>query len=435
MSAPGNGNGWSARSPLLLGATCLAVLVGGFGTWGAATHIMGAVVAHGQLEVAQNRQVVQHPDGGIVAEILVKEGATVQQGDLLIRLDDEQLRSDLAVVEGQLLEILARKARLEAEEKDAETLTFDPLLLETDNPVAEGQMRGSRQLFDARHETEEREIEQLRRQQDQLADQVDGIKAQQAAIVTQIDLIGKELEAQQSLLDRGLAQSARVLELQAQQADLQGQQGELTAAIAQAEGKSTEIEIQILRTQSQRREEASSALRDLGFNEIELSEKRRALLTRLDRLDIRAPVSGVVYGMQVFAPRSVIRPAEPILYLVPQDRPLVVASQVEPIHVDEVHVGQEVMLRFPAFNQRETPEIAGRIVQLSADAFHDEATRRSYYRADIEIEDGEAAKLPEGLELLPGMPVEAYIETGERTPLSFLVKPLSDYFTKAFRET
>jgi HlyD family secretion protein len=396
---------------------------------------MGAVVASGRIEVAQNRQVVQHPDGGVVAEIAVEEGARVEQGDLLIRLDDEQLRSDLAVVEGQLLEVLARRARLEAEETNSDTLSWAPLLLETENPVAQDLMKGSQQLFEARRETEEREIEQLRRQQDQLADQVEGIEAQQTAIASQIDLIGQELQSQQSLLDRGLAQSARVIELQAQQADLLGQKGELLAAVAQAEGKSTEIEIQILRTQSQRREEASSALRDLGFNEIELSEQRRSLLVKLDRLDIRAPVSGVVYGMQVFAPRSVVRPAEPILYLVPQDRPLVISSQVEPIHVDEVHVGQEVMLRFPSFNQRETPEIVGRITQVSADAFTDEQSRRSYYRADIEIEEGEAAKLPEGLELLPGMPVEAYIETGQRTPMSFLTKPLMDYFTKAFRES
>jgi HlyD family type I secretion membrane fusion protein len=429
------GDTWSARSPLILGAVCLAFLVGGFGTWATATNIMGAVVAPGRIEVAQNRQVVQHPDGGVVAEIAVKEGDRVAQGDLLIRLDDEQLRSDLAVVEGQLLEVLARRARLEAEEKNAGALTFAPLLLETGNPVAEELMQGSQQLFDARRETEQREIEQLERQQDQLADQVKGIEAQQEAIARQIDLVGQELEAQQSLLDRGLAQSARVIELQAQQADLQGQQGELLAAVAQAQGRSTEIEIQILRTQSQRREEASSALRDLGFNEIELSEQRRALLVRLERLDMRAPVSGVVYGMQVFAPRSVIRAAEPVLYLVPQDRPLVIASQVEPIHVDEIHVGQEVMLRFPSFNQRETPEIQGRIVQVSADAFAEEQSGRSFYRADIEIEEGERAKLPEGLELLPGMPVEAYIETGARTPLSFLTKPLTDYFAKAFRET
>ncbi len=220
MSA--RGDSWSARSPLILGAACLALLVGGFGAWASATSIMGAVVAPGRIEVAQNRQVVQHPDGGVVAEIAVKEGDRVTEGDLLIRLDDEQLRSDLAVIEGQLLEVLARRARLEAEETDSETLAFAPLLLETENPVAEELMQGSQQLFEARRETEQREIEQLERQQDQLADQVKGIEAQQEAITRQIALVGQELEAQQSLLDRGLAQSARVIDLQAQQAYLQG---------------------------------------------------------------------------------------------------------------------------------------------------------------------------------------------------------------------
>jgi HlyD family secretion protein len=226
-----------------------------------------------------------------------------------------------------------------------------------------------------------------------------------------------------------------VLELESEEASLEGRRGELASALAQAEGKITEIEISILRIQSERREEASSALRDLGFNQIELSEQRRALILRLDRLDIRAPVAGIVYGLTVFAPRSVIRAAEPILYIVPQDRPPVIATQVEPIHVDQVHVGQEVQLRFSAFDQRQTPELRGRIVQISADAFQDEASRMSYYRAEVQIEDGELAKLPEGMTLIPGMPVEAFIRTGERSPLSFLTKPLTDYFAKAFRET
>ncbi|TNC71830.1 HlyD family type I secretion periplasmic adaptor subunit [Rubellimicrobium roseum] len=426
---------WSARSPLLTGALCVGLLVGGFGAWGATTHIMGAVIAHGRVEVAQNRQVVQHPDGGVVAEILVKEGARVEQGDLLIRLDAEQLRGDLAVVEGQLMEVLARKARLEAEEAELPALEFDPMLTGMDNPLAAEMMAGSERLFRQRLETAEREMEQLSRQQDQIADQIIGIKAQQEAIGRQLELIERELADQQTLLARGLAQQARVLELERGQADLLGRQGELAAAVAQAEGRSTELEIQRLRIQSQRREEASSALRDLGFNEIELAEKREALLLRLDRLDIRAPVGGVIYGMQVFAPRSVIRPADPVLHIVPQDRPLVISSQVEPIHVDQVHVGQEVTLRLSAFDQRMTPELKGRVVQVSADAFQNEQSGLSFYRADIELLEGEATKLPEGMALIPGMPVEAFIRTGERTPISFLTKPLTDYFAKAFRET
>ena len=175
-------------------------------------------------------------------------------------------------------------------------------------------------------------------------------------------------------------------------------------------------------------------LRDLQYQELELNEKRRALLTRLSRLDIRAPVSGIVYGLQFFAPRSVIRPADPVMYLVPQDRPLVIASQIETIHIDQVYPGQDVILRFPALNQRTTPELNGLVSKVSADAFSDEATGRSYYRAEILVKDGEMARLPDGVTLVPGMPVEAFIRTADRTPLAYLVKPLTDYFTKAFRD-
>lgn len=431
-SPPGR---WSARAPVIVGFAIVLVLVGGLGAWGATTRIAGAVIAQGRVEVAQNRQVVQHPDGGVVAELLVEEGDRVERDQLLIRLDAEQLGSELAVVEGQLLEVLARRARLEAEEAGAEALAFDAYLLESENPVAAELRAGSESLFRAKLETAEREIEQLRRQQDQIRDQIAGIQAQAAAVADQVALIEEELAAQQSLLDRGLAQAARVLELESQQAALTGQQGELAATKAQAEGKITELEISVLRIGSQRREEASTALRDLGYSEIELSEQARALRVRLDRLDIRAPAAGVIYGLTVFGPRSVVRAAEPILYVVPQDRPLVVAARVEPIHVDQVHIGQEVQLRLSALDQRQTPELVGRVVGISADAFEDEATGLSFYRAEVEITEGELARLPEGMTLLPGMPVEAFVRTGDRTPLSFLTKPLTDYFAKAFRET
>jgi HlyD family secretion protein len=191
--------------------------------------------------------------------------------------------------------------------------------------------------------------------------------------------------------------------------------------------------VSITRIGAERRQEASSALRDLGFNEIELSEQRRASC-QARPLDIRAPVSGVSTDAGLRA-ASVIRPADPVLYLVPQDRPLIIASQVEPIHVDQVHVGQEVTLRFSAFDQRETPELIGHVTQVSADAFQEQNTGRSFYRADITIDEGELARLPDGLALIPGMPVEAFIRTGERTPLSYLFKPITDYLAKAFRET
>ncbi|MBB3711519.1 HlyD family secretion protein [Limimaricola variabilis] len=425
---------WSAARPLVAGFLALAVLLGGFGSWAALSNISGAVVASGRIEVESNRQVVQHPDGGVVAEILVDEGDEVEAGQLLIKLDPEQLRSELAVVEGQLLEVLARRARLEAERDGREELEFPELLLETDNEVAPELMEGQQRLIEALLESEAQQAEQLARQREQIADQIVGIEAQEEATARQLELIEEELGDQQSLLDRGLAQATRVLTLQREQANLLGRVGELKASKAQAGGRISEIEIEILKLASSRRQEAISQLRDLQFNEIELSNRRRSLLTQLDRLDIRAPVSGIVYGLTVFTPRSVIRPAEPVLYIVPQDRPLVIATQVQPTDIDQLHLGQEVVLRLPAFDQRRTPELTGEVVQISADAFEDEGRAVSFYRAEIRLTEGEIEKLPADMRLIPGMPVEAFIRTSDRTPLAYFVKPLSDYFARAFRE-
>ena len=426
---------WSAVRPMVTGIVAIVVLVGGFGTWAMESEIKGAIIAHGRIEVDQNRQVVQHPDGGVVAEILVKEGDTVTEGQVMVRLDAEQLQSELAVIEGQLFEVLARRARFEAERDNADVLIFQPLLAESTNPIAPGLMEGQNRLFQARIESEMQEKSQLARRREQIGNQIDGIDAQQVALGTQLDLITEELVNQQSLLDRGLAQASNVLALQRQQASLSGQSGELTASRAEAEGRQTELDIEILRIDTTRREDANTRLRDLQFNEIELSEKRRALITRLERLDIRAPVSGIVYGMAVFTPRSVIRPAEPVLYLVPQDRPLVIATQVQPSNIDSVFVGQDVALRFSAFDQRQTPELFGKVVQVSADAFTDQGSQVSYYRAEIELNEGEMARLDPNLHLIPGMPVEAFISTTSRSPMAYLLKPLADYFVKAFRES
>ena len=424
---------WSAAKPLITGTLAVAVLVGGFGTWAVFANITGAVITHGQIEVDQNRQVVQHPDGGVVEEIAVREGQTVAAGDLLIRLDSSAIVSELAVVEGQLFEILARRARFEAERDGATDLTFDPLLLEAGAAAAD-LMEGQSRLFEARLDSLRQATDQLSQQDMQIASQIDGITAQQAAMTEQTALIEEELADQQNLLDRGLAQASRVLALRREAANMKGRIGELTAQAAQAAERRTEIEIQVLGLTSTRREEAITRLRDLQYNELELSERRRTLRQQLDRLDIRAPLGGVVYGLTVFAPRSVIRPADPLLYLVPQDRPLVIAAQVEPIHIDKLFVNQEVGLKFSSFDQRQTPELFGEVRQISADAFTDEASRYRYYRAEIVLREGEIARLPEGTVLIPGMPVEAFIRTSDRTPLDYLVKPFTDYFAKAFRE-
>lgn len=426
---------WGASRQIGIGLLSLMVLVVGVGGWSVFTTIAGAVIAPGMLEVRSNRQVVQHPDGGIVGDIFVDDGDFVEAGAVLIELDDSILRSELAIIEGQYYELLARRARLEAESELNSDLEFNEDLLERAmmDPRVREMVVGQRSLFEARIETQAQQVSQLRERQIQIRELILGRDAQLIALNEQLSLIGDELADLQSLLDRGLAQASRVLALRRQEAGLRGEIGELRASIAESRGRIAEIEIEVLGLTSRLREEAITSLRDLQFRESELRERRLASLEILSRLEIRAPMSGIVLDRQVHAQRAVIRGAEPLMFIVPQNSPLVITSRVEVQHIDQVHMGQDANLRFSAFDARSTPEIWGIVTRISADAIVDENTGLSYYEAQILPKEGEMERLGD-VELIPGMPVEAFIQTGSRSPLTFLTKPMTDYFTQAFRE-
>ncbi|NOD76865.1 HlyD family type I secretion periplasmic adaptor subunit [Ruegeria sp. HKCCD4315] len=426
---------WNMRVPAFVGFLALALLVGGLGYWAVETRLAGAIVSSGVIEVQSNRQVVEHPDGGVVGEIFVRDGDVVASGDMLLRLDDTFLSSEQTIVEAQLFELLVRRARLEAERDGLTTAELAALLskVQHEYDIDADLISGQQNLFDARLETLSRQDEQLRKQVVQIESEIEGTQAQLVSLRRQVELIEDELEDQQSLLNRGLTQTSRVLALQREEASLNGEIGRLEAAVARLRGQIASTEIQIVELTATRREEAITTLRDVQAQVAELSERRLSLSERLTRLDIRAPVTGRVYGSQVFALQSVVQPGEPMMYVVPQDTPLLVAARVDAIHVDQLHVGQPVALRFPAFNQRETPELDGQVYNVSADTFTDEQSGFTFYRAEVELNDGQIDRL-NGQELLPGMPVEALIKTDERTPLSYLVKPMADYFNRAFRE-
>ena len=427
---------YSPGRPLLVGLAALVLLIGGFGTWAAFANIAGAVISGGQIEVDQNRQIVQHLDGGVVSTIEVEEGDLVKAGDVLVRLDPTTLSTRLTITESQLFEVMARRGRLEAERDKSDEIRFDKLLSEAaiEAPSIDELMTGQVRLIEARRATKVQEIDQLGKRRTQITDQIEGIVSQSEALTRQLELIKEELAGQQDLLDRGLAQASRVLALQREEARLAGSVGQLGADKAQAEGRRTEIDIELLKLEATQREEAITQLRDLQFRELELREERLALMEQINRLDIVAPVSGAVYGLTVHAPRAVLRPAEPVLYLVPQDRPLVINANVDPVHVDQLFIGQEVILRFIALDQRTTPELAGELTGISADTFRDEITGVPYYKAEVALWAEERARLDPEVELRPGMPVEVFIQTDDRTLIAYLTKPLTDYFTRAFRE-
>lgn len=409
----------SFRPAALLGLVALAVLVPGFGLWAALTPLAGAIVAQGRVEVEDARQVVQHPDGGVVAAILVSEGDAVRAGQVLIRLDGAALASELAIVSGRLQDLAAQAARLQAERDGVTAPDFPP------GPAAAAERR----LFQARLDTLHENRAQLARRIDQARAQGEGIAAQRVAVALQAGLIDRELAIQRELQARGLAASATLLALEREAARLDGQSGELAAALARAEGLAVEIEIQSSTLETLRREEAAAGLRAIGPEIMELTERRRALLGRIDRLELRAPVPGIVLGLQLTTPGAVLRPAEPALHIVPQDRPLVVTARIPPIHIDEVHPGQPADLVPTALAGRDRPRLAGRVVLVSADALSDPQTGAAYYLAEVAPDPGSA------LPLRPGMPVEVYLQTGSRTPLGYLVAPFAAYFHRALRES
>lgn len=423
------------RGPRIAGLIALAVLVVGLGGWSVFARLSGALVAFGAIEVQSNRQVVQHPEGGVVGQILVRDGDVVAAGQLLVSLDGTFMRSEMNLIEGQLFELLARKSRLEAERDGDLTLhlTDELTQLARQHDWVQAHVERQQRLFEARATTLRNQSEQLTKQIAQTESQISGTEAQLSASRDQLVLINKELVDQRFLLEKGLTPASRVSALERETIGLRGNIGGFESELARLGGQIAATEIEILRLTAGRQEEVITLLQDQQVREAELAERRIALAERLARLEIRTPVDGIVWGSQVFAEQSVIQPAEPMMYIVPQDTPLLIAARVDATQIDQLHIGQDATLRFPAFDQRQTPELFGIVMNISADVFTDEATGYSFYRAELMPNEGELDRL-NGQALVPGMPVETLIKTGERSPLSYLTKPLTDYFTKAFRE-
>lgn len=427
---------WSARGAVTAAVCALLLLVIGFGGWSAFASISSAVIARGQVEVEQKRQIIQHPDGGVVEDIHVSEGDHVAAGTVLMRLDGSWLHSELSIVESQFFEILARRGRLEAERDEANEPSF-PLELQDAaqlDPEVAALQQGQLTFFNARVETLVQMMEQLDHQSLQISNRSQGINAQMNALADEQAYLAEEMSAQEHLLSQGLTQAARVLALKREDARLRGRLGELAAEQAQTEAAVSKLSMEKLHLRTQRRETAQAELRELAVRELELAERRRSLQERISRLDIRAPVSGVVHNMQISTPRSVLQPAEPILFLVPQDRPLVVSARIEPADIDKISIGQEARLMFAAFSARTTPELIGTVSLVSADALTDERTQASYYHVEIVLAEDQIDRL-DGQVLVPGMPVDVFFTTGEWAPIAYLVQPFADYFSRAFRES
>jgi len=423
----------SIRRHLIAGVGVVVLLFGGAGGWASTTQLAGAVIASGSVAVDSNVKKVQHLSGGIVGELLVREGDRVKAGDVVVKLDDTVTRANLAIVSKALDEFLARKARLESE-RDRRELKFpDELLKRKGNPEVTQVIESETRLFDLRRSAREGQKGQYRERIQQLQEEVKGLTAQRDAKDRELDLISRELAGVKELWAKNLIQLNRLTALEREQARLLGERGQLVASEAQVKGKTAETELQIIQVDQDMSSDVAKELREIEGRIGELIERKVAAEDQLKRAEIRAPQDGTVFQLAVHTVGGVIAAGDAIMLIVPNADNLIVEAKVNPQDIDQLRLGQKVALRFSAFNVRTTPEISGAVTRISADTTTDQRTGQRYYVVRVGMPPEEIDRLGD-LKLVPGMPVEAFIQTGERTVLSYLVKPLHDQLMRAFKE-
>ncbi len=423
----------SIRRHVLAGAVVVVLLAGGVGGWAATSEITGAIIAQGQIVVDSNVKKVQHPSGGIVGELRVRDGDKVRAGDIVVRLDDTVTRANLAIVTKGLNELLARKARLEAERDGAAAVKFPPELTGSGNPDVAEVMASEGKLFQARLLSRNGQKAQLRQQIEQLKDEITGLSAQREAKTREIDLIQRELSGVKDLFQKNLVQITRLTQLERETARIEGERGQIIATMAQAKVKMSETELKIIQVDQDLASDVGREIREIDAKVGEFVERKVTAEDQLKRVDIRAPQDGTVFQSAVHTVGGVIQAGEPIMLIVPASDNLAVEAKANPQDIDQLRVGQTALLRFTNFNQRTTPEIFGTVTRISADTSVDQRTGVSYYTVRVSLVPDEVAKL-EDVKLVPGMPVETFVQTGDRTVISYLAKPFVDQIKRAFRE-
>lgn len=419
------------RRRVMVGIGLCVLLVFGCGGWAAVSSISGAVVAGGSVVVESSVKKVQHPSGGIVGAIPVKNGDQVKAGDLLLRLDDTQTRANLGVIVSQLTELNGRKARLAAERDGVMEITF-PDGFESD---ADGQRvaAGERRLFVAKRKSIDGQKAQLEERIGQYRSEIQGLSRQEKAKTSELALVKEELGRVEAMYKQQLTPVTRVLAMQRDATRIDGEHGSVISQIARAEGQISEISIKLIELEETLRADAQKELREVEGRIAELNERKISAEDMLNRVELHAPQAGIVHELAVHTIGGVIAPGDVIMSIIPVQDELAIEVRLSPTDIDQVVVGQHAKLRFPAFNQHSTPELYGSVTRVAADVTRDPQTGASFYVARIKVNDGDIAKFHK-MKLVAGMPVEGYIQTGERTALSYLTKPFTDQLARAFRE-
>jgi HlyD family secretion protein len=425
---------WAFDRELRTGLRILAVATILGGGWFVFMPLAGAVVVPGNLVVQSNVKAIQHPSGGVVAEIKVQNGTRVNAGDLLIRLDATQARASLLVINKQLDEFGARIARLTAE-RDGLPRIENPLELTaraTDETV-KSLLVSEASLFNARYTARASQKDLLQSRIAQLTEEISGFEAQSASKSKQLELITGELEGVQELYDKRLVPLARLTALQREAARIDGERGQLTSSIAETKSKIGEAKLQIVKLDQDFRTDVVKELGEVQGKEAELVERGVAARDQLDRIEIRAPTSGVIHQLAAHTIGGVIRAGDTIMEVVPDTDDLQIEARLQPADIDQVHTGQKAFVRFTAFNQRTTPQLSGTVAYVSADTSHDQQTNASFFTVRVVLSEDERRRLA-GQQLVPGMPAEVFMQTGSRTMMSYMFKPIVDQMRRAFVE-
>ncbi|EIM25031.1 HlyD family type I secretion periplasmic adaptor subunit [Microvirga lotononidis] len=422
------------RQSTIGGVAMIALFGGTIGLWAATSTLSGAVVAGGQFVVDTSVKKIQHSTGGIVGELKVKEGDRVAQGDLLIRLDETLTRANLQVVAKQLDEYLGRQSRLEAErDGSSEVKTPEEFAGRINDPAVIKIMSSERTLFTARGASRDAQKDQLRKRIAQSEDEIVGLKAQQTAKAREAELIVAELKGVRDLYEKNLVPITRLNALERDAASIEGQRGQLIAAVAQAESRIAETKFQIIQIDEQMRAEAMQELREIQGKIAEYTERRVAAEDQLKRIDIRAPSDGYVHQLNVHTIGGVISPAEPVMNIVPVNDKLELEAKVLPNEIDQVKIGQKATVKVHASNARMIPDLHGTVSRISADVSRDQQTGATFYTTRIELPQDEIKKL-ENIHLIAGMQAEVFVEVNQRTPFEYFFKPMEEQIARAFRE-
>jgi HlyD family type I secretion membrane fusion protein len=422
------------RSTIVFGLIIVLASLGGFLAWAVMAPLAEAVVASGTIKVDSSRKQIQHLEGGIVKEILVRDGDRVREGEILVRLDETRAAASLAILRDGYDAAIAQEARLIAERDGLETIAFpESLVARQQDPKVAEILKSQRALLDARRSALDGEVKILEKQVAHLREDIVGLKAQIRAQERQLAFVRDELESVRKLLKKGLGGKQRVLELEREAARLQGERAEHDSEIAAAEAQISGKELEIYQVSNSFRENVVNELEQVQSEIFDFRERLNAAEHVYGQTEVKAPVDGVVVGSGVHTIGGVVSPGETLLELVPVHDRLIVEARVNPQDIDKVRSGLPAGIQFTAFNQRNTPELGGEVRYVSADSLFEQQTGQSYYVSRIEVSESEVARLGDK-QLQPGMMAEVFIRTGERTMADYLLQPLKDSFRRAWLE-